>query len=207
MTYFFRPSDYVESSEWDILCAGPSLNDLDPETYKPKGPVIAVNFAATYPVQIEYLCALDPPVCFLDEVLDAIPKSIVVLCQSLHVKKWRAIGFRTWEFPSRECEFRERLIPKRCPGMELAVYTMTSMFPAMGMAIHCGARVLNIYGADMGGVGGFRGLGKHDHKKSEENWNSRWKNQREQLAEIQSWWEIDPGVEFIYHNKPVEVEA
>lgn len=202
MAYFWRSSDYVERADWTILCGGPSLNDLDPTTFSPKGPVVAVNFAITYPVHVDYLCALDPPACFLPEVLDAIPSHTIVMCQGIHVEVWRALGLRTWHFPSRECEFREQLIPERCPDMDLAVYTATSMFPAMGVAIHCGARILNVYGADLVGRGGFyKTFGLNDGKKNEEQWEDRWKNQREQLAEMQSYWEIDPGVEFIYHNK------
>ncbi len=201
MTYFWRSSSYVETSEWDILCGGPSLNQLDPETYSPKGPVIAVNFAVTYPVQIDYLCALDGTQCFSDWVLDAIPRHVTVMCQGCNVHSWRKLGLRTWEFPSREVDFRELLIPKRCPDMSLAVYTQTSMFPAMGLSIHCGARILNVYGADLAGEGGFAGFGKADHEKTEEDWENRWVRQRGELAEMQSYWEIDPGVDFIYHNQ------
>jgi len=208
VTYFWRSKNYVERAEWAILCGGPSLNELDPETFNPQGPVVAVNFAVTYPVRIDYLCALDGPPSFSDWVLEAIPKHVIVMCQGVNVEAWRKQGFRTWHFPSREVEFREQLIPERCPDMSLAVYTQTSMFPALGVAIHCGARILNIYGADLAGSkGGFAGYGKQDHDKTEEQWENRWVRQRSELAEMQSYWEIDPGVDFIYHNRPAEVEA
>ena len=194
MTFFWRKSGYVESAEWDILCSGPSLEHLDPDEFRPVGPVVAVNYAVLAPVKVDFLCALDPPTAFKLEFFRNLPE-VVVMCPERHVEDWREIGLRTWQFPDAEDHFREMLIPKRCPDVDMASYTMTSMFPALGMAIHCGARILNIYGADMAGNDGFT-AGIEVEKKSEKASDRRWALQREQLNEIQSHWEADPGVEF-----------
>lgn len=172
-------------SEWTILAPGPSLADAQVSA---QGPVVAINSAVHTNIPFDFWCAQDPPHQFLPEI--AVAGSPIVWCNERLESAWKDHGFRTWANKESEEDIRE-LIDDPLPSV---TYNDLTIAITLARVISYGATEINLYGCDMMGVG--YAFGEPNRVRTEDNWKSRWVNERKQVGSMIDHWN-EQGLEIV----------
>lgn len=188
---------------WTVLCPGPGLSVLTPQSFKPSGPVVAVNVAVFAPLPMDFWSALDPPVKFEQvwgELSPAERRQLPVMwCRQNQVDNWQRIGVRTWHHPDLEKDFIAQNMPRLKGGKALTPMLHLSVLSTVTRCIGLGATRIEIWGADMQSSG--YAYGQDTTGRTKQVWSQRWKTEPQSWSKAyRSWKEYGVEVVRLHHD-------
>jgi hypothetical protein len=185
--------------EWTLLAPGPTLQFLDPDRFRPLGPVVAINVAKLAPVHVDFWCCQDPAYKF-SQVFDKMDQKErregpLIWCRENQAETWNDLGFRVMPHLPDEHGFQTAYVQKP----EKMAYASLTIFTALTLMIHRGAKRIVVYGCDMSGLG--YGYGTDIQKRPDDSWVRRWNNERTQMRIACESWKRNQSIQIDFKEK------